>query len=516
MSVDWKQVEEWRVATEPDTLMLLSTTGELNQDVVDAKEKELANLKKNEVFDEIPFSNQRTISSRWVFTEKNNDGKRTVKARLVARGFEENSEGYRTDSPTCSKHALRTVMMTASTNRWKINSIDVASAFLQGNRINREVYLRPPSDVCSKEHVWRLKRCIYGLNDAPREWYNKVTEELILLGAVRSKLDNAMFMWYNDKNEVIGHLVSHVDDFVYGGTEKWQEDVIENLKRKFSISAECHGTFKYLGLNIKQSDSGIDIDQSDYVERLQEIPITNERKLNVDEILTSNERSEMRAASGKMLWITNQTRPDMAYETCMASNLGKSPTVRKILETNKAIRKMKNSNNICVRFPNVGKMMDTDIVVFCDATHASLPDGSSQGAFIVFVRGKDKVVPILWQSKKLKRVTKSPLASETHALGEAADAALLIANLIVEIYHLDQLPKITCYTDSKSLRDALHTSNTLEDMSLRVNVARLREMVNLEEITVKWIHGNQQLADVMTKRGASADGLLRVLSNSTL
>ena len=116
----------------------------------------------------------------------------------------------------------------------------------------------------------------------------------------------------------------------------------------------------------------------------------------------------------------------------------------------------------------------------------------------------------------IKEAETLPLASETHALGEAADAAILISNLIVEIYHLDVMSKITCYTDSKSLRDTLHTSNTVDDMSLRVNVARIREMINLEEITVKWIQGKCQLADVMTKRGASGEALLRVLAHSTL
>ena len=70
----------------------------------------------------------------------------------------------------------------------------------------------------------------------------------------------------------------------------------------------------------------------------------------------------------------------------------------------------------------MGTMDKIGISVYGDATHASLPDGSSQGAFIVFLKGEGKVTPILWQSKKLKRVTKSPLASETLALGEAADA----------------------------------------------------------------------------------------------
>ena len=134
----------------------------------------------------------------------------------------------------------------------------------------------------------------------------------------------------------------------------------------------------------------------------------------------------------------------------------------------------------------------------------------------MFCKGKGKVAPILWQSKKLKRVTKSPLASETLALGEAADAGILIANLLSEIHGLKNLPPVQCITDSKSLRDTLHTSNTIEDMSLRVNIGRLREMINLKEISVRWVEGKMQLADPLTKRGASADLLLKVLSQSTL
>ena len=350
--------------------------------------------------------------------------------RSVARGFEENCLGNRTDSPTCSKYTLRTVMMTASVNSWKINSIDIASAFLQGNPINRDLYLRPPEDVCPVNKVWRLKRCIYGLNDAPREWYNKMTDELMELGAVRSKLDNAMFMWYSETSEIVGHLVSHVDDFVYTGTAMWLRDVIDMIKKRFNISSECHGTFKYLGLNVNQTEGEIGMDQKHYVAKLQEIPIVNERKALVNANLTAEEKSSLKSLSGQMLWVTSQTRPDMAYETCIMSNSGKTPTVRKIIDANKAVRKIKSSSEVGVKFPNIGKMDKADIVVYGDATHASLPDGSSQGAFIVFLRGNGKVAPLLWQSRKLKRVTKSPLASEAHAMGEAADAAILIGNLI--------------------------------------------------------------------------------------
>ena len=190
---------------------------------------------------------------------------------------------------------------------------------------------------------------------------------------------------------------------------------------------------------------------------MSEIPLDRERKKNVHLQLTEEERSQLKSLSGQMLWVSTQTRPDMAFETCAMSNAGKKATIQAILDANKAVRKMKNTNYVKLKFPDLGQMAKAKIVVHADATYASLPDGSSQGAYLVFLEGKGQVAPVLWQSKKLKRVTKSPLASETLAMGEAVDAALLIANLMKEWYRLQILPKIECYSDSKSLRDAVHT-----------------------------------------------------------
>ena len=54
--------------------------------------------------------------------------------------------------------------------------------------------------------------------------------------------------------------------------------------------------------------------------------------------------------------------------------------------------------------------------MYGDETHASLSRGASQGAQLVFLRGNNRAVPITWKSKKLERVTKSSVASETMAL----------------------------------------------------------------------------------------------------
>ena len=153
---------------------------------------------------------------------------------------------------------------------------------------------------------------------------------------------------------------------------------------------------------------------------------------------------------------------------------------------------------------------------FSDATHASLPCGSSQGAFIIFLTGGDQVIPIWWKSKKLNRVTKSPLASETMAVNEAADSGFLVAMMVAEVFNLSKRPDVTCRTDCKSLIDTSSTTHLLQDTGLLVDVARLREMVKLKEVSTEWVDGRFQLADSLTKTGASTDTLLDVLEKSKI
>ena len=122
---------------------------------------------------------------------------------------------------------------------------------------------------------------------------------------------------------------------------------------------------------------------------------------------------------------------------------------------------------------------------------------------MVFVQGENgKVAPISWQSKKLARVTKTPLASETLALCEGADAAFLVASQLTEMFGLSKMPEINCFVDNVSLKETLNTSTIVSDKRLRVDIARLREMVHRGEIQVSWIEGKRQIADTYKERSS--------------
>ena len=361
--------------------------------------------------------------------------------------------------------------------------------------------------------IWRLIRCLYGLCDAPRSWYKRVDTVLKDLKGIVSKFDNALFIWHNDEGKLEGILAMHVDDFVYCGTSKWLNTVVTDVIKTFKISKNSQGCFSYLGLNINQTCDAVFVDQYAYVKDLKSIELDKRRQQSKDEKLTEEERRELRRVSGQLLWLTSNTRPDAAFDSCWVSNYGKEPTMRNLQAANKAVQKVKKEQ-VRIAFPDLGNPEVWEVIAYSDATHASLLSGASQGAYIVFLKGGSKVAPIVWKSKKLDRVTKSPLASETMALADAADSGFYVAAMVKEIFGVECI--VRCFTDSKSLKDHLETSNIVSDLRLRVDMARLKEMVSLEEITITWVEGKRQLADCLTKHNAPTGQLVDVITSGIL
>ena len=101
-SINWDEVL-WLREIESEHILMLSTVKENSQEVLDAKERELNNLKENNVFNLVGDHGPDSVLSKWVFTEKlKENGSKMLKARSVARRFVEKCMNQGTDSPTCS------------------------------------------------------------------------------------------------------------------------------------------------------------------------------------------------------------------------------------------------------------------------------------------------------------------------------------------------------------------------------------------------------------------------------
>ena len=83
----------------------------------EAKLKELESWKDNNVYETVENQNQKCISVRWVCSVKQTDKGSKRRARLVARGFEEDSlNNFEIEPPSASKDTLKTLLSAIITN----------------------------------------------------------------------------------------------------------------------------------------------------------------------------------------------------------------------------------------------------------------------------------------------------------------------------------------------------------------------------------------------------------------
>ena len=120
-------------------------------EIIKAKREEMRRWKEYEKVDQVAQTpDMQVISSRLVITEKD-DGR--YKARLVVRGFEEHVYPQ-SNSPTASREPFKTFLAIAANEGFKIQNMDVKSAFLQGTPLEREVFMEPPALYKRPGIVW--------------------------------------------------------------------------------------------------------------------------------------------------------------------------------------------------------------------------------------------------------------------------------------------------------------------------------------------------------------------------
>ena len=129
------------------------------------------------------------LTGRWVLTVKvdKNGYFSKFKARWVCRGFQDKfAWDQQTDSPTATRYGFRLVAQCAANHFWDLFHLDLKTAFLQGEHYNlssRMVVVQLPQDIGLP--TWMVGLCfrpVYGLNDAPRRWWNRLDKFLRSVG----------------------------------------------------------------------------------------------------------------------------------------------------------------------------------------------------------------------------------------------------------------------------------------------------------------------------------------------
>ena len=233
---------------------------------------------------------------------------------------------------------MKLFLAMAAINDFDLRAIDICAAFLQAEALNREVFIRPPKDVSKDGKVWKLLKPIYGLEDASRKFWLTVRRIFRDEGLVPITGDEAFYIKRENDN-LVGCVITHVDDFLISGTPKFITDVTEKVREKLTISKIEDKRFRFTGIDINKTDEGIEISMEDYADSIDEI--TDIRKAEKSEPLTKVEMKVLRKMTGKVSWLAENCRPDLCFNALeMAKRNGKA-TIRDLHKVNKVIKKVK-------------------------------------------------------------------------------------------------------------------------------------------------------------------------------
>jgi transposase InsO family protein len=477
-----------------------------------AKQQELDKLKEFDTYQIVDDKGQDRITTTWVLTEKAD----TVRARLTCRGFQEEDD-FPTDSPTIQKSSVRMILTIAATSKWNIRAIDIKSAFLQGDKLTRKVFVKPPKESNLKNKLWRLKKCLYGLKDASRQWYLRLKTTLKKNKFQKSIYDGGLF-FIIENNTLIGVVGIHVDDFLAAGTDHFMKVILTNVLKEFLVGKAEDQTFMYTGTKITQDDQGITVDQTEYVQNLEIFDLDPE-KLRMNRLMDQTEMTNLRQYCGSLNWAVGTSRPDLSFQMIDLSTNFKGGKVSALKKAHSVMKQLKKKTAY-IRISHLNNFNDCELWCYSDAAHRNLNDGTdSAGGYILFVVNikNGSCAPIEWRSNKIKRRVVSTLAAELLSLATAIDSAIGIRDQLCEITAGKVNLKIKAITDNRSARDTIYSEKANDQKRLRAEIAGIKESIELGLLDeVKWVPGVSMLADILTKQGVKSDSLMSVLQKGQM
>ena len=189
----------------------------------DACEDEIKSIVKNKTWElvELPVG-AKAIGLKWIFkVKRNSDGSiNKYKARLVAKGYIQR-HGVDFDevfAPVARIETVRFLIAMAASRGWEIHHLDVKTVFLHGD-LKEEVYVSQPEGFVTngKENkVYKLKKALYGLRQAPRAWNEKLNKVLGGLNFVKCSKEPALYR--KQVHDDLLLVAVYVDDLLITGT----------------------------------------------------------------------------------------------------------------------------------------------------------------------------------------------------------------------------------------------------------------------------------------------------------
>ena len=309
-------------------------------------------------------------------------------ARLVLPGFKDRAllEGnLRRDAPTGSRIAQHVLFTFAASNKdWSVCSADARAVFLTGDPyMARELYVTPAGvtsgprckDWNSDDLLYRVKKGVFGLADAPRQWYLRLCRCLDTHGWTMSKMDGAC--WYLWNGDVLaGVIIGHVDDLLFAGNPEAKKSLAA-IGEELGFGSFEEDDFVWCGKRIRKDGDKVRISMEAYHRNLEPIYVSRQRRGDgEDSPLDPRELRIFRALCGSLQWLVAQLRIDLAFRVSALQSELKAPTVGSLLRANKLITLAKASADFELTFRPLN-LATAGVVVVTDAALGNVDSSGS-------------------------------------------------------------------------------------------------------------------------------------------
>ena len=373
---------------------------------IDAMKDEMKPMEDNDVWDliELP-KGSKPIGCKWIFkTKRDSNGNVEIyKARLVAKGFtqREGIDYKETFSPVSSKDSFRTIMALVAHFDLELHQMDVKTAFLNGN-IDETIYMVQLENFISgdpKSMVYKLKKSIYDLKQASREWYHKFHQVITSNGFEVNLVEDCVYHKFNGSKFIF--LILYVDDILLASSDiGLLHETKKFLSKNFEMKDLGNASF-VLGIQIlrDRSQGILRLSQKSYIEKILnrfgmkdyssgDTPVAKGDKFSLTQCPKNNlEIEEMQkipytSAMGSLMYAQVCTRPDIAFIVGMLGRYMSNPGVDHWKAAKRVMRYLKRTNDFMLQYRRSDSL---EIFGYSDSNFAGCQDSKRSTSGYVFM-----------------------------------------------------------------------------------------------------------------------------------
>lgn len=408
---------------------------------------------------------------------------------------------YDTYAPVVSMSSIRTIISIAASMDLEMKQFDICTAFLNGE-LQEEIYIhQPPGYDDGSGRVCKLVKGLYGLKQSPRAWNSKFNQVMMSANFTRSKLDLCVYTKIHGDTFII--MCLYVDDgLIFAKTSAELDYVIELLKSNFGITYGEVSTYVGLEISRNRQERTITLRQIAYTEKKlvqfgMEAAKPVVTPVDTNTVYRRNDPSDGPNSDfpycqlvGSLIWLSSQTRPDLAFAVSLLSRFMKSPTKAHITAAKRVLRYLVGTKTVGITLGGPLRLK-----AFSDSDYAGDKDNrQSTTGNIIFCGG-----PVFWLSQQQSTVALSTSEAEYISLSECARTVKFFINFLHELGIVNPgVPPIYCDNQSAC---AQANSEAISRGARHIDVCyhHVRNLVQNNIIRIEGISTKDQLADSLTK-----------------